>query len=464
MTIASILRTTPGKSVIASSIALGLVLSLANSAFAGPREQAWRIYSRLTGTSPDNTMLATMTTCISEGNNLTSNCTNNLSSSAVTNINNTPLSISGATKGQIAAAYLAMQDPANPGFLNVKVKNMVIPWTNKDQTVFAPLNDTAATLIGIIRDGIDFRTALYDNIIYTGPGTYNPSSNSMYAQMEHQSLNLANPSVLVKGVQSTVTGLPQPAVAGVLTTRASARAFFYAGTNRAMFRFTMMNYLCNDLESLKDVTRTPDRVRQDVSRSPGGDSTIYLNNCVGCHAGMDGMAGAFAYYNWGPAIYNPNETPAQIEQESISYQQTPTLSYQLSGKQFDSMRVIPKYLHNFNSFPYGFVTKDDSWVNYWRTGPNAKLGWENNPSPQQPTHSDPSNSNGLGSAAQLGYELSHTTAFARCQVVKVYRQVCMNDPDETTVQNIVTDFTNTNNSFNMLTVFGDAAVDCSKNL
>ena len=80
------------------------------------------------------------------------------------------------------------------------------------------------------------------------------------------------------------TGLPPDATAGVLTSRAAAQAFFVAGTNRAMFRFTLMNHLCNDLEQLNDTTRAPDRIRQDVSRSPGGDSRIFLNSCVGCHS------------------------------------------------------------------------------------------------------------------------------------------------------------------------------------
>ncbi len=45
------------------------------------------------------------------------------------------------------------------------------------------------------------------------------------------------------------------------------------GTNRRMFRFTMMNHLCADLQTIPDTTRPPDRIRQDVTRSPGGDSS-----------------------------------------------------------------------------------------------------------------------------------------------------------------------------------------------
>jgi hypothetical protein len=92
--------------------------------------------------------------------------------------------------------------------------------------------------------------------------------------------------------------LPPDATAGVITTRAAARAFFSAGTNRAMFRFTLINHMCNDLEQVADVSLPPDRIRQDVSRSPGGDSRVFLNNCVGCHTGMDPMTQAFAYYNY----------------------------------------------------------------------------------------------------------------------------------------------------------------------
>jgi hypothetical protein len=88
------------------------------------------------------------------------------------------------------------------------------------------------------------------------------------------------------------------ATAGVMTTRAAARAFFIDGTNRAMFRFTMLNHFCNDMEQVLDTTRSPDRIRQDVSRSPGGDSRVFLNNCVGCHSGMDPLAQAFAYYDY----------------------------------------------------------------------------------------------------------------------------------------------------------------------
>ena len=49
---------------------------------------------------------------------------------------------------------------------------------------------------------------------------------------------------------------------------------------------------------MSDNSRPTDRIRQDVSRSPGGDSQLFHNHCSGCHSGMDPLAQAFAFYNW----------------------------------------------------------------------------------------------------------------------------------------------------------------------
>ena len=54
---------------------------------------------------------------------------------------------------ELGAANLAME---NPAFYNVTLKNFVTPWTNREQTVFAPLNDYTATVIGMVRDDEPF--------------------------------------------------------------------------------------------------------------------------------------------------------------------------------------------------------------------------------------------------------------------------------------------------------------------
>jgi len=265
---------TPSKTLTISFV---LTLIFAQIAFAGDleRRQAKRIHDRLTGVPATNAVITTMESLLA----------------------------GDPVNGGRLAADEAMK---NPAFYNVTLKNFAAPWTNEEQSVFVPLNDYSATVIGMIRDGRDFREVLYGDIIYTGNNStaYSDNNNDHYIELENLGPvagDLSNSLILIADLQSNVTGTGlanQSATAGVITTRAAAKAFFVDGTNRAMFRFTMMNHLCTDLEPLKDVSRTPDRVRQDVTRSPGGDSRIYLNNCVGCHAGMDGLAGAYAYYDY----------------------------------------------------------------------------------------------------------------------------------------------------------------------
>ena len=381
------------RSYMTRALMLTVLLGIAaGSAFAGPREQAKRMHDRLAGVPPSDATLDAMAADITGGNALT-------------------------------AALTATDAPT---FYDVTLKDFVTPWTNRDQTVFAPLNDYTATVIGMVRDDVPFNTVLSANIMYVGaPGlglpAYSMTDNAHYQALDDQGIDLkAN---LVQTTQTAVTDLPAGAVAGVITTRAASAAFFVAGTNRAMFRFTVLNHLCKNMEEIKDTTLPVDRIRQDVSRSPGGDSRIFMNNCVGCHSGMDPMAQAFAYYNFdanaGRLLYTANQ-------------------------------VQPKYLINQGNFRPGFVTPDDHWDNYWRLGQNRLLGW----SGTLP---------GSGSGAQsLGMEFGNSDAFAQCQVQKVFRNVCLRDPvdgnDRAQIDSMVTSFRG--NGYKLKRVFAEAAVYC----
>jgi hypothetical protein len=331
-----------------------------------------------------------------------------------------------------AAALLATQDPA---FYNNTIRNLATPWTNRDQTVFAPLNDYTATVIGMVRDNVPFNTLLSADIIYTadaaaGVPAYSNSNNDMYQALDADGADLS--VHLQQKVQSAVTGLPATATAGVLTTRAAANAFFMDGTNRRMFRFTMMNHLCADLQTIPDITRPPDRIRQDVTRSPGGDSGLFLNNCIECHSGMDPMAQAFAYYQYN---YDVTTDPTGAA-GSIVY--TPG-------------QVQPKYFINSNNFPQGFVTPDDKWDNHWRQGVNTLLGW------------DPNQSGSGNGAKSLGQELEGSAAFSNCQVSRVFKYVCLRAPsnaaDTSQVNTMMASFKT--NGYSLRQVFIDAAVYCT---
>ena len=372
-----------------------LLMQLAAAAQAGPNEQAKRIYERIAGEEPPAATLTQMAT-------------------AITN--------SPGQAGLLAAAAIATQAP---DFYNVTVKNMVTPWTNRDQTVFAPLNDYTATVIGMVRDDVAFNTALSADILYTvnsgGLPPVSAANNDHYAMAETNGVDLS--TALKATTQSGTYGIPTEATAGLITTRGATSAFFINGTNRAMFRFTMINHLCNDMETVMDITRPTDRIRQDVARSPGGDSRLFLNTCVGCHSGMDPMAQAFAYYNFD------------------------TTSNQLV---YTANQVQPKYFINSQNFIYGFVTPDNSWSNRWRAGPNIALGWD---------QSMPGS--GVG-AKSLGQELAASDAFAQCQVTKVFQAVCFRAPtsaaDMATVSSIKSSFKTS--GYKLKQVFQLAAAAC----
>jgi hypothetical protein len=392
-----------------------LLTQLAFPAYAGPNEQAKRIYERLAGEPPPPAVLQQMAAVIASA------C---------------PTGCAPGNPALVTAAIIATDPVAYPNsyahdFYNVTIKNMVIPWTNRDGTVFAPLNDYAATVIGMVRDDVPFNTALSGDILYTvnASGLPAPSnaSNAHYATAEANGVDLA--TALKQTSQSATYGTPTAATAGLLTTYAAEAAFFINGTNRAMFRFTMINHFCNDLQTLEDTTRPTDRIRQDVARSPGGDSRQYLNTCVGCHSGMDPMAQAFAYYNFSGTLG--------------AVMNTGTMQYTAGA-------VQPKYLINSANFPFGFVTPDDSWSNRWRAGVNAWMGW----SPSLP---------GSGNGAKsLGMELESASVFAQCQVQKVFQAVCFRAPvsaaDQTTVANITSSFTS--GGYKLKQVFQQAAAAC----
>ncbi len=330
-------------------------------------------------------------------------------------------------------------------FYDVTLKNMAAPWTNEEQTAFVELNDYTATVIGLVRDNIDFRQVLYADLLYIGnsqlvPGlpSYSLSNNDHYVALEESGVSLREG--LVQATQSSEAGFPTDATAGVMTTRAAGKAFFSAGTNRAMLRFTLMNHLCRDLEQFKDTSRPADRIRQDVSRSPGGDSRIFLNNCVACHNGMDPLAQAYAYYEY---AYDMDNDPTGING---------TLLYNSEGQTDPTTgtRVWGKYHINANNFPFGYVTTNDSWVNYWRAGPNAVIGWAND-------------LGGSGAGAKtLGTELAHSEAFAQCQVQKVFRTVCLRDPSEASDVSAIDNITGSfkASGYNLKTAFAETAGYC----
>ena len=380
---------------------LVLLMGATSFAMAGPREQAKRMHDRLVGVPPSDTVLNSMSAKISGGD-------------------------------AVGAATEAM---SNSTFYNTTLKNFITPWTNETQSPYADLNDYTATVIGMIRDDVPFNQLLTEDIVYVAGGTaqitapYSQTNNDHYKELESKRINLADPANLIRGTQSSQPGatLTPLNIAGVMTTRAFGEAFLNMGTNRRAIRYTLMTQMCRDMEDVHEVTRTPDRIRQDVSRSPGGDSTIFLNQCVGCHSGMDPLAQAFAYYDFKEVVANTGEqivmTPGEVQ---------------------------AKNLINSNNFPLGYIVKNDLWNNYWRQGPNASLGWNSGL---------PGGGNGIKS---LGLELASSQAFSQCQVQKAFKFTCLRNPasptDQSEIQRITGVFEK--NNFSMKRVFAEVAAYC----
>ena len=386
-----------------------LIITSITTVKAGSLEQAKRLHDRIVGTPASEKALNEMVTLLDNGQS-------------------------------IEAAYKAME---SPHFYTTTLKLFAAPWTNEEQDIFSPLNDYSATVIGIVRDEIDFRQVLQGDIAYIGNETlglpnYSKNSNDHYQALEDNFTNLADE--LVKRTQSSLNGLPSSATAGVLTSRAAAKAFFHLGTNRAMLRFTLINHMCTDLEPLKDNTLSPDRIRQDVSRSPGGDSRIFLNNCLSCHSGIDPLAQAFAYYDY---QFDVNTDP-NAERGAIHYNSSGSVD------PLTNSRVKAKYLINASHFPYGFITPNDQWQNYWREGINQKLGW------------DPSLSGKGAGIKSFGQEIANSQAFAQCQVKKVFENVCLrqaeNAADLAQISSTTESFKQ--NSYQLKRVFAEVGAYC----
>lgn len=388
---------------------IGICLLCAGNLYADSISQAKRMHDRIAGIPPDEQTLQEMTSLIEAGDDL-------------------------------AAAQIALESPY---FYNITLKNWITPWTNEEADVFAPLNDYTATVIGMIRDDVDFRELLSGDILYTANNSvnvpsYSVSNNNHYESLEAIGADLS--TVLQATTQSAVTGLPVDATAGVMTTRAAAKSFFKDGTNRAMFRFTLINHMCRDLEPLKDTSLPPDRIRQDLSRSPGGDSRIFFNSCAGCHSGMDPLAQAFAYYEY---EYNVDGDPDG---------QNGRLVYNNIG-QIDpdtGSRVTRKHQINANNFEFGFIIEDDRWDNYWREGINQTLGWSEQLS-------------GFGNGAKsMGQELANSQVFAQCQVTKVFENVCLRQPQDAADRSAIDQMTShfVSNNYRVKDVFARSAAYC----
>jgi hypothetical protein len=392
-----------------------LILSSLNVFATESRLKAWDIHNRITGVPP-------------------------MPSSNVLNEMEARINQFPGQRGLEEAADIAIESRY---FYEVRLKNWFKPFTNRERAKTEDLNDMVATLIGAVRDsdipGKPFTRALYDDLVYVGPSMGNQNynfrrtSNDHYRQMELSQINLKDN--LVERMQSQVIQTENSiqddnrrdvvnilaggrnGSAGVFSSRAGGMAFFSAGTNRRMTRYAFMNFMCKDFEDLHDTVVPDFRVRRDVPRNPGGDSRIYKNTCVGCHAGQDALGGAWAHYD-----YRSNR---------LRYENN------VNGK-----------MNREPDFPGGYITTDDSWINLWADGQNSNLGFRGAQS-------------GNG-GREFGMMIGRSRAFAVCMSKKVFKLICVKSPgdDDEAFINQMADGLENNSQYNMKSLFAKTAAKC----
>ena len=273
---------------------------------------------------------------------------------------------------------------------------MAAPWTNRDQTVFAPLNDYTATVIGMVRDDVDFHTSLSADIIYIGQRRrrrrYSATSNAHYENAGDQQRRTCAPCCS-RPRSRRCNGMPPAATAGFITSRAASEAFFIDGTNRAMFRFTLMNHMCRDMEQVHDTSRAagshpPGREPQPRRRQPHLPEQLHR---LPQRHGSDGAGVRVLRLrrDAGPAGLHAGPGAAEV----LHQRRQLRAGLRHAGRRLGEPLAPP--------------------------GQNTLLGWVG------PTL--PGSGNG---AKSMGEELANSDAFAQCQVEKVFRTVCFRAPGD----------------------------------
>ncbi len=346
--------------------------------------------------------------------------------------------VAAADKTAYLTDVVAKAATENDKFYSVTVLNFAQIEASEDRALadgtgatnsIGVLNDLTATVIGMVRDEKDYRAILSDDVLYIPTGaTYAAGTNAIYDTLYANVKNGAPlGSALTATTQTGATGLTVQA--GIFTLRGFGSVYYDAGTNRAPFRFTLLNYACRDLEDVSDVSRADIYVRRDVDRAPGGDATKYRTECVGCHAGMDPLSNAFAYMNFVPAAQANQAAPITI-----------------------ATAPVAKVNQNNDVFPGGAVVTNDAWVNLWLEGTNSGLGW------------DPAQKSGNG-VKSFGQMLASTKMFPECMAKRVYKTVCLKEGTSTTdklaISKLAAEFSKT---YNMKDLFKDAAVDCGSKI
>lgn len=409
----------------------------------------------------------------------------------------------GDKEKNLEAALLATEDS---GFYNLKLLSMFSVWANVAGDGGIPLNDMTATMIGIVRDDIPFKEVLYGDHIYLGNDKitktdsdndykdliggdpsgqdlcdsaqkpegdkvippYLSNSNDHYRCLQKYDYDLQDSLQQYKQssmpryrlgeginfalvIKDSLENKEKEAIAGILSTREFAKAYYSAGTNRRATAFVLKYFLCHEMEELHDTNISDEYVRRDVDRSPGNDVSLFRKRCLGCHGGMDALSGWNIYYHYAEQLSpdRPYSGKKLMYKEGVGKDK---VNKNVAHCLCESEDERSKCKRGWKSLPsctiVGHRPEDDSFVNLWAEGQNAALGWRGE-------------TKGKGARA-WGKMMAESKAFSSCMAKQVYEQVCfvkpVSDAEQKLTASLSADFEN--NNYNMRRLFAATAVAC----
>jgi hypothetical protein len=413
--------------LIASKSRADIVKPLARTQIAASKVDARRLIERLTGViiPIDHPMVAKVEARLAQGDRV------------------------GAAK--IVTGDATTNEPGHPEFLNTVVKQLAMKMSNREETIRAPLNDFAASFIGVARDERNAQELLTEDFFYMA----NPAkakvrtdifrdlivSNNHYEDLEQGQWDVGKVLMRVPGpevptgyptgqqiaIDANGAMKPNPEPAGVITSRAFMGSHSIAGTNRRLVEYSFREFMCVPMSEAADTSASPARIGRDVDRLPGGDSTKFETSCKGCHTIMDGFRGAFAFFDFANVTVNGANfgfiRHAQVSKPG---------DFGFPDKTLDKNGVVLKMNHNETVFPNGYEITDNSFVNNAVGAANKpKFGWGG------------SNARGGTGVNQFGHMIAESTRFSQCMAKRVYETVCLpGGKGDARVTPLIEDFAN----------------------
>ena len=256
-----------------------------------------------------------------------------------------------ATDAQVAEYFTG-----HPDFTNIRLASFASKLSNETAEPYEPIDDFQVAVLASIRQGLNFQS------IFTQAFSLALESGTFLTATFEPAFELGrifqSQDEMAKGVKIVLNPAQPLYTEGLFVTDGFAKRFLSNGTNRRQIRAVFDVFLCTKIERWKDATLDPYYIGQDVSRFPGGKNDEFKDNCSSCHAPMDAMRGAWAYFTY--------SEQARIVQKTSTVQE----KYLLNGD-------VTKEIYNL------FGTSDDSWENLlieevqqnyygWRTETSGK--------------------------------------------------------------------------------------------